>query len=378
MLIYVNFNNEFPKNKKVIRKCKTNGCLNYAHMCSGKQEIDFDKIWQRLLKNSEKNEETGCLLWKKYINADGYGVTSFDGQTRYVHNVSYQILTKSLIIPRIDKNGNSLEISHSCNYKNCFAHEHLELKTKSENNYEDKIKSGTITRGSKNKSAKITEELAKQIKHSRYDKTHELYKTDSQRASIYNVSESIIHNIDSGISWGWIPDRDGKTIDSRIKNKRKSKCIKPIWTPEFLSKVKEKIKNNSTEDEHGCWIWNLTKDNCGYGRISVDGYQNQVHIVSCEAKYGRSTIKGQVVRHMCNQPACTNPNHLEFGSPKDNALDTLKSGRNKSALDKDVVLEIRRTYEKDGLNQTQRAIKYGISRLNLRKIEKGITHKHLL
>jgi hypothetical protein len=38
-------------------------------------------------------------------------------------------------------------------------------------------------------------------------------------------------------------------------------------------------------------------------------------------------LDAPVVRHTCNNPACINPAHLRAGTPHDNAIDRMLSGR---------------------------------------------------
>ena len=66
---------------------------------------------------------------------------------------------------------------------------HLSVGTAKEN-AADKIRDGTILRGSKVKRAKITEEIAKQIKVS------EGHGTNKQRSRQFNVSFAMVKDID--------------------------------------------------------------------------------------------------------------------------------------------------------------------------------------
>jgi hypothetical protein len=71
----------------------------------------------------------------------------------------------------------------------------------SEDNARDKVLAGTHTRGERNGSASITEEIARQIIASRYPKEHPNYKTQRDRASLFGVDLCIINVIDCGKTW---------------------------------------------------------------------------------------------------------------------------------------------------------------------------------
>jgi hypothetical protein len=80
----------------------------------------------------------------------------------------------------------------------------------------------------------------------------------------------------------------------------------------------------------GCWGWSGSKDGRGYGKISSragrKGSPEKAHRVSFEREYGEIP-KDLNVCHSCDNPECTNPNHLFLGTQKDNMRDCSKKGR---------------------------------------------------
>lgn len=78
----------------------------------------------------------------------------------------------------------------------------------------------------------------------------------------------------------------------------------------------------------GCWDWSGHKDKKGYGRIMVDGKIRLAHRVSWEL-HERLLKPGEQVLHRCDNPSCTNPEHLFVGSQKDNIRDMWAKGRAK-------------------------------------------------
>ena len=79
----------------------------------------------------------------------------------------------------------------------------------------------------------------------------------------------------------------------------------------------------------GCWGWTGTK-NKGYGALSNRNGREfspeKAHRISYEQHYGEIPI-GMYICHKCDNPECTNPNHLFLGTAKDNSMDCSAKGR---------------------------------------------------
>ncbi len=75
----------------------------------------------------------------------------------------------------------------------------------------------------------------------------------------------------------------------------------------------------------GCWIWTGHVDAWGYGRINVRKRCALAHRESYLASVG-PIPDGLVLRHLCGNPACVNPEHLEPGTALDNYNDAVKHG----------------------------------------------------
>ncbi len=72
----------------------------------------------------------------------------------------------------------------------------------------------------------------------------------------------------------------------------------------------------------GCWEWTGTIDSGGYGILNG----KRLHRLVYEAIIG-DIPDGLVVRHMCHNRSCYNPNHLKPGTSFENAMDKRFAGR---------------------------------------------------
>lgn len=64
------------------------------------------------------------------------------------------------------------------------------------------------------------------------------------------------------------------------------------------------------EKTDSCWIWTGALDGHGYGQTSANGRRLAAHRVSFELSKG-SIPEGMDIDHLCRNPRCVNPDHLE-------------------------------------------------------------------
>lgn len=69
----------------------------------------------------------------------------------------------------------------------------------------------------------------------------------------------------------------------------------------------------------GCWNWQAAKVPSGYGRAQFDGRVQQAHRVAYELIVG-PIGEGLHLDHLCRNPSCVNPAHLEPVTPGENVL----------------------------------------------------------
>jgi hypothetical protein len=90
--------------------------------------------------------------------------------------------------------------------------------------------------------------------------------------------------------------------------------------------IREKIKQNITLNERGCWVWNKGKSNSGYSKMT---FKNRT---MCGSRVSFMVFKGKisknkVVCHTCDNPPCVNPDHLFLGTIRDNRTDCVVKNR---------------------------------------------------
>lgn len=86
------------------------------------------------------------------------------------------------------------------------------------------------------------------------------------------------------------------------------------------------LNDRSAPQPNGCRLWTLGVNDDGYGVCNLKGKRYYAHRLSYEQANG-PLLKGEVVRHTCDNPACINPAHLVKGSQKENVSDMLQRQR---------------------------------------------------
>ena len=82
-----------------------------------------------------------------------------------------------------------------------------------------------------------------------------------------------------------------------------------------------------------CWLWTRAKRK-GYGVVTHQGRQVLAHRVSYELEHGVRLIPEQVVHHLCHNPACIKPSHLQLVSHHENVSEALMVKALRDALRK--------------------------------------------
>ncbi len=132
------------------------------------------------------------------------------------------------------------------------------------------------------------------------------------------------------------------------------------------------------EPNTGCWLWECATDGSGYGSHFLGGRVVGAHRAAWMLFHGPIT-RCEHVLHKCDTPACVNPNHLTIGSHLDNMKDRARKrrfvleGKPRAKLTATSVLEIRQSQEPS----TTLAARYGVGRVQVRNIQRGLVWKDL-
>lgn len=151
----------------------------------------------------------------------------------------------------------------------------------------------------------------------------------------------------------------------------------PLWNA-----LQPKIK----VDGNRCWLWVAGKDGCGYGTVMFRGKVHRAHRVSYILHVGEIQ-PGMVILHICDNPACVNPDHLRLGTQADNVKDCETKGRGnhpagencgKSKLTLEQVRLIRSLHREGKRTYAELAKEFKTSKSNIGYILSGDTWREML
>ena len=93
---------------------------------------------------------------------------------------------------------------------------------------------------------------------------------------------------------------------------------------------RQRIFDNMTIDDNGCWLMNARKSKGGYAETTWK--ENNVRKRMSAHRYSYQAFNGEIpqgldVCHTCDVKNCVNPEHLWVGTHQDNMSDMVKKGR---------------------------------------------------
>lgn len=119
-----------------------------------------------------------------------------------------------------------------------------------------------------------------------------------------------------------------------------------------------------------CLIWQGCRNTDGYPKISRGSNCNiKGHRYVYEQVKG-SIPEGLVIRHICDNILCLNPDHLIIGTPTDNMKDRVERGRTHNHLTNEQYEQIREL-RRQGLSQDKVSKIVGCSQTQVSKMELG-------
>jgi hypothetical protein len=150
------------------------------------------KFIDRALEFSDKSE---CLRWPYGGAGNGYGKVHYSGnRNQFAHRVVCELAHGRAPSHRH-------YAAHSCGngHLGCVNPHHLSWKTPAENSADQKLH-GTVNRGARNGSAKLSSDQVIEIRR--------LAGSASQTdlASMYGISRTTVGDIQSHRRWAWLPD----------------------------------------------------------------------------------------------------------------------------------------------------------------------------
>jgi len=87
----------------------------------------------------------------------------------------------------------------------------------------------------------------------------------------------------------------------------------------------EQVRAVCEIDANGCWLWAYGgTDREWYPEITING---EGHSVARWILMVTTGTTGPVARHTCDRPRCCNPDHLLWGTQKENVHDAYERGR---------------------------------------------------
>jgi hypothetical protein len=102
-----------------------------------------------------------------------------------------------------------------------------------------------------------------------------------------------------------------------VKSRTYPKPIDPHRSEEELAHFHSRYVRGEPDE---CWIWLGAPNLDGYGRIKQRGKPMLAHRLALVLELGRDLGPGKVPNHMCENPPCVNPDHLQESTPRENVL----------------------------------------------------------
>lgn len=141
------------------------------------------------------------------------------------------------------------------------------------------------------------------------------------------------------------------------------------------------------EPNTGCWLWSGPYDKNGYGRFHFLNRTIQLTHRYSYYIFNKPIDSKSHVLHICDNPACVNPDHLYLGDQRQNNIDRDKRGRQVTKrgsshklakLTEHDSIQIRFIYKTLKTPTRKLANQFGVSQGTIMKILKGVAWPHTI
>lgn len=95
-------------------------------------------------------------------------------------------------------------------------------------------------------------------------------------------------------------------------------------------RLSDKFWSRVEVQDDGCWHWTGKLSQWGYAYIQIDGWKTSAHRMMCEVAHGEPN--GLFALHSCDVRHCVNPDHLRWGTQKENLAEMTERGRARRGL----------------------------------------------
>jgi hypothetical protein len=143
-------------------------------------------VQEYLASNCEINSKTGCWVWKKCKDKNGYGKACFNSIRIRAHRLSYSTYKGEIQHAEI--------VCHTCDNPACINPAHL-FKGDTKTNVQDKVLKGRQPKGEQITNSKLTAEQVIRIRKLRETLTL------NQLSQLYKVSKSNLSDICNRHIW---------------------------------------------------------------------------------------------------------------------------------------------------------------------------------
>jgi hypothetical protein len=146
--------------------------------------------------------------------------------------------------------------------------------------------------------------------------------------------------------------------------------------------VQDLLARTIRNEQSNCLEWQGSRRSFGHGELRVNSRNDSVHRLMATLIYGEPN--GRYALHSCDNPPCINPDHLRWGSQKENLLEMQAKGRKFIAYGEQTtsskltiadVREIRQLFP--SLNKSELARMYGVTQPTIRKVVENITWQNV-